>query len=103
MVLFSRLFNFECFKFQLVSIEKFKAFNVLSFIGYCPEILALYCCVMIIAYSNFTSDELLPFIDCLIMVLLNMAFSIVIIRKDKSFFRDEIDGIPINHVSNMIE
>lgn len=32
-----------------------------------------------------------------------MIFSIAIIYKENNFFREEVDGLPMNHVVNIIE
>ncbi len=43
------------------------------------------------------------FVDCLAMVVLNMIFSIAIIKKDGDFFHDEIEGVKLNKVYNAVE
>lgn len=55
------------------------------------------------AYSPLTLEELLIFIDLLAVVTLNMVFSLIIIKKDESFFIESNGGIPINKVFNLVE
>lgn len=86
LLLFSRLFSFECLKFQLDRLEKFKIFNLFAFLGFCPQLLALYSCLSAIIYSNCSTEELLIICDCLFLVFASMVLSLTVVRKDPDFF-----------------
>lgn len=53
MILFTRLFSFKCFRAQLDEIQKFRIFNILSFIGVGYEGLFLYATALTLNKFSF--------------------------------------------------
>jgi len=88
MVVFSRLFSFNCFDGQLEDINKFKIFNVLSFIGLVPEVIFIYCGVVTIAGLDRTNGLFMPLVDALVIFVLNIILSMVVSKKEIDFFTE---------------
>lgn len=52
LIIFSKLFSFTCARSQLDSVQKFRVFNILSFLGVGQEILIIYVSAIIVASMN---------------------------------------------------
>ena len=52
MIIFSRLFNFDCFKGQLESIAKLKIFDIFLFIGLIPEALVFFTTINLMTFES---------------------------------------------------
>lgn len=75
----------------------------MSLIGLIPEVIGLYCCINIIANFDFALTHQLIFVDCIVILALNIAFSVLIVKKDHDFFEEEVNGVQINKVYNVGE
>jgi len=103
MLIFSRLFDLDCCKCLLDNTNKFRVFNVLSFIGLLPEVIFLYCSFITMRSSDSNSTLSMVMLDASIVYILNIVLSMLSSSKDKDFFKDEMDGLPINKVFNLAE
>lgn len=103
LLMFSRLFGFNCFRCSLDSTDKFKVFNLLSFLTLIPQMLFLYCTISICTALPTNSPMLLVLIDSTIATGINVILSIAVTRKKDDFFREEIGGVVVNQVFNLEE
>ena len=86
MVLFSGLYNFDCLKCKLESVRKFRLFNVFCFLGLAPQIITLYCTIVLISSVPASDPFFLVLLDTIIIFVLNIVFSLLSAKKDDNFF-----------------
>lgn len=89
LILFCKLFNFGCTRAQLESVQKFRIFNFMSFLGIGHEAFVLYVSVVLIIRlkSQILNHELfIIFIDTIVVTCLAIIFSFAASSKDDNFF-----------------
>ena len=52
MIVFSKLFSFTSARAQLETVQKFRIFNILSFLGAAHEVFIIYICAIILSGIN---------------------------------------------------
>ena len=86
--MFTKLFHFSGLSAPLESVQKFRIFNVFSFIGILHEGLAMYIAYHIIVEITYKSSQKL-FLGCLdwmIVTMLAFIFALLLAKKDDDFF-----------------
>lgn len=88
MMLFSRLFSFQCLRAQLDSVQKFRLFNVLSFLGVAHEGLVIYITALLLVGLPLMEQPFLALLDLLIINLFNVILALATSKKEESFFEE---------------
>eukprot|EP00919_Chromeraceae_sp_WS-2016_P039199 GHVR01093547.1.p1 GENE.GHVR01093547.1~~GHVR01093547.1.p1 ORF type:complete len:105 (-),score=1.92 GHVR01093547.1:1594-1908(-) len=101
MIIFTRLFNFWCLKGQLDHIDKFRLFNILSFIGMIADGIIIYSSITTIITLTPSNGLFLVFLDTTIVSFINIVLALTVSKKDYDFFEEEVDGIKINKKFNL--
>lgn len=89
LLIFTKLFRFECLTAHLEDIHGFRVFNVMSFLGFLYEGLYFYIAVKLFSIFSFGGDNQLMFaiIDCLAVMCISMIFALLTTHKDDDFFK----------------
>ena len=99
LLMFTKLFRFSFLTAQLDSINEFRIFNVMSFLGLIYECLYFYVAVKLFSNFSFGADNQLMFaiIDCLAVVCISIFLAFLTTYKDEDFFRvrEEKDMVDI--------
>ena len=86
MLIFTRLFGFNCLKAQLESVQKFRIFNILSFLGISHEGLVLYVSVLVLIGLSAKHTLFMIFIDLIAVSAINVVLALAASSKDDDFF-----------------
>jgi hypothetical protein len=83
LILFTKLFNFSIFKYQLDSVQKFNIFNAFSFIGVGHEGLIIYVTAIVLSrFSSQMGGELsLTIADITIIASINLVLAFAVSKK----------------------
>lgn len=87
--IFTKLFGFTSTRSQLESVQKFRSFNILSFLGVSHEIFVIYISIVMLTKLPTTilnNEMFLIFIDTLVITFVTIIFSILANKKDDDFF-----------------
>ena len=82
LLIFSRLFGFHCYKCKLETVDRFRIFNVFSFLGLLPEILMLYCSFTVITAESVKNDRFFVLLDAIIVLVVNVFLTVAVVPKD---------------------
>ncbi len=88
MVLYSRLFGYQCFKCQLESIVGFGVYHFFAFIGLIPEVICLYSSIVLLLNGSDGSDgnHFMTYLDVTIIFAINIILALVSSKKEINFF-----------------
>lgn len=89
LIVFTKLFSFQCVRAQLEHVQKFRIFNFLSFLGVAYEGLIIYVSALILITLEAGSLEFLTFLDLLIVNVLNLVLALAASSKSENFFEEE--------------
>lgn len=85
--MFSKMFGFECLKARLDSNRQFRVFNVFSFLSFLSSAGILFALGLTLStYRIPLSQQLMSYIDTIILTLANILLAILNSRKDEDFF-----------------
>jgi hypothetical protein len=101
LIIFTKLFRFNCLTAHLQNIHGFRAFNVLSFFGIIHEGFACFITIKFLLIFGFSDNKLyLATIDCLIVSLISFLLALLTMQKDEDFFKihnDFKNGVDLGH------
>lgn len=104
LIIFTKLFHFQCLRAQLEHVQKFRLFNLLSFLGVGHEGLVLYVGVLTLMALPSDSSQFLLFLDLVVVNLLCLVLALAASSKSETFFEEESEeGMKINKVVNLYE
>lgn len=106
LIIFSKLFSSTSTRAQLESVQKFRIFNILSFLGVSHEIFVIYMASVMIARiptQIVTNEMFLIYIDGIVVCLLAMGLSIATNKKDEDFFTEIADNGYVLNKKIMVE
>lgn len=86
MMVFTRLFGFGCLRAQLETVQKFRLFNVFSFIGVAHQGLAIYASALAMVSLKPDQQLFLSFLDLVIINIINICLALAASAKDSNFF-----------------
>lgn len=97
LIMFCKMFSFTCTRSQLESVQKFRVFNILSFLGVGHEVFVIYMSIVLImqlkSSTNFITNPIfLTFIDTITISFLSIILSLVVSRKEDDFFTEIADN-----------
>lgn len=81
MIIFTKLFSFYCLRAQLDSVQKFRVFNFMSFLGVGHEGLVIYISAIIMATLPTQQKMFLGFLDLVIINFLNIGLALAVSSK----------------------
>lgn len=81
MLIFTKLFSFYCLRAQLESVQKFKLFNVMSFLGVGHEGLVIYISAIIMTTLPPQQQTFLSFLDLVIVNTFNIVLALAVSSK----------------------
>lgn len=95
LIIFSKLFSSTSTRAQLESVQKFRIFNILSFLGVSHEIFVIYMASLMISRITtqiVINEMFLIYIDGIVVCLLAMGLSIATNKKEEDFFTEIADN-----------
>ena len=86
LLLFTRLFTFRIFRAQLQNIQKFRIFNMMSFIGIGHEGMVFYATFIVLTKYSVINSVFLMLLDVVIVGVLNLILAFGVSKKNENFF-----------------
>ena len=86
MLVFSRLFKFDCMSANLEDLSNFRFINIYSFFGLIPEGVGIIVSFLIIPDYRRQLTIFYPLLDVIIVFLISIILALAINWKPKSFF-----------------
>jgi membrane protein DedA with SNARE-associated domain len=87
--MFCKLFGFDIFKARLDSIQSFKIFNILSFLSFIPSGAILFSTSYMIYKHHISDQELMAYIDILVLTVACIVLAVLNSRKGDDFFEEK--------------
>jgi hypothetical protein len=81
-IIFSKLFSLEILKASLSSVQKFKIFNIFSFLSFIPSAGAILSTCMLINGQRKGDQAMMAYIDLLVLSVAGVILAILNTRKD---------------------
>ena len=83
LIIFTKLFRFNCLTAHLQNVHGFRAFNVLSFFGIVHEGFVCYITIKFLMIFGLSDNKLyLATIDCLIVTLISFLLALISTQKE---------------------
>lgn len=88
LIIFTKLFRFNCLTAHLQNVHGFRVFNVFSFFGIVHEGFACFIAIKFLLSYGFSDNKLyLATIDCLIVTIISFLLALIATQKDDNFFK----------------